>query len=314
MAPRPLIIGGTNLDADQLVFFRQQLQYIIPQSFNVKYSALMATTVFPVSNAAGPAAQSIVFEQFDTYGVAKFISDYADDLPMSGIKGKQFSILVQSIGGAFGYSMQEVRSAAATGMPLIDARAQSARRSVDMKINKTLWLADGTATWAGIMGIFNHPNISRAAATHGSWSVSNPQYMIDDVNVAIQSVADLTDGVENVDTVLLPRYQYGLLKTTARTSTSDTTCLEFLKSVNPGVTFGAINELNNMSNTRTGSGTTDGMLLYTRSNSHLRAEIPVIYETFAAQEKNLAYMIPTHARIAGMNIFYPLSILLVDGI
>lgn len=320
--PRPVLIGQTNLDADQLVFFKQQLQHHMAKSFDVKYPTPMATSLFPVSVEAGPGAETIVYDQFDSIGVVKFITDYADDLPRSDVKGKQFSIIIQSLGGSYGWSIQEVRSAAMAKRNLNGMRAAAARRSNDIMVNKIAWHADGSANWAGLVGILRHPNVTKisaasltaAADDDGIFSSAAPDKMIEIVNNAIQSVPDLTNGLEVIDTLLFPPKQYGLLATTPRSSHSDTTVLKFLKEVNPNVTFGSVNELKNVVNPRTGSGTVDCMLGYRRSADHMQLHIPIIYEQFAAQERNLSYIVPTHSRIAGFNIPYPLSVVVVDGI
>lgn len=312
------IIGATNLDADQLLFFSRQLEHVKARSYDVKYPTLQVTSVFPVSTEAGPGADSIVYEQYDTVGVMKFISDYADDLPRSDVKGKQFSILIQSLGGSFGWSIQEVRSAQMARKDINSMRAMAARRSNDQMVNKIGWFANGSAAWAGLTGILYHPNITKSAATTGTWhdAARTPDQIIGDVVDALSSIESLTNGVESADTVLLPPLKYAKIATTPRSSTSDTTILEFLKRVYPGVTFGAINELKDVNpNPRTGAASnTQVMLVYRRSPECLQLEIPVIYEQFAAQERNLSYIVPCHSRIAGFNVYYPLSIVEIDGI
>jgi hypothetical protein len=59
----------------------------------------MAMQLFPVTNEAGIGAETITYEQYDSHGMVKFITDYADDLPKSDVKGKQFSIIIQSLAG-----------------------------------------------------------------------------------------------------------------------------------------------------------------------------------------------------------------------
>jgi hypothetical protein len=312
----PLIIGATNLDADQLIFFKRQLEFVKSRSYDVKYPTLQATSVFPVSTEAGPGAESIVYEQFDTVGLMKFISDYADDLPRSDVKGKQYSILIQSLGGSYGWSLQEVRASQMAKRNINGMRAMAARRSNDQMVNKIGWFADGTAAWAGLTGILYHPNITKVAATTGTWSSATSAQIVADVNNAINSVVAITKGVEAVDTCLIPTSQFALIASTQNSTASDTTILEFLRRVHPGVTFAAVNELGSVSpNPRTASATaTNCMLCYRRSPDHLQFEIPVIYEQFAAQERNLAFVVPCHSRNAGFNVYYPLSVVLVDGI
>lgn len=311
----PLVGNIINLDADEVVFFKRQLEHIKSSTYDVKYPSLLATSVFPVSTEAGPGAETITYDQFDSVGLMKFISDYADDLPRSDVKGKQFSIIVQSLGGSYGWSIQEVRSAQMARRNINGMRATAARRSNDQMTNRIGWFADGSADWAGLTGILYHPNTTKSAATNGTWLTATPDEIIQDVNDAINSVPDVTNGVEAVDTVLLPQLQYSHIASTPRSSVSDTTILEFLKRVHPGVAFMPINELKNVTpNPRTGTGSANLMLCYRRSPDHLTFEIPVLFEQFAAQERNLAFIVPTHSRNAGFNIYYPLSVVQIDGI
>ena len=312
---KPLVIGQTNLDADQLIFFKRQLEYIKSQSYDVKYPNPTITSILPVSVEADPGAETITYEQFDSVGVMKFISDYADDLPRSDVKGKQFSIIVQSLGGSYGWSIQEVRAAEMAKRNINGMRSMAARRSNDQLVNRIGWFADGSAAWAGLTGLLYHPNITKAAATTGGWGSATADQIIADVNNALQSVVTLTNGVEACDTVLLPLAKYGHIATTPRSSTSDTTILEFLRRVHPGVTFAAVNELKDVTpNPRTAGGATQVMVCLRRQPDALQLEIPVIYEQFAAQERNLSFIVPVHSRIAGLNVYYPLSAVIVDGL
>ena len=307
-----------NLDSDQLIFFRRQLEYIKSQSYDIKYPLLQATNLFPVSTEAGPGAETITYEQFDSVGVMKFIADYADDLPKSDVKGRQFSIIVQSLGGSYGYSIQEIRSAQMANRNLTAMRANAARRSNDQMANRIGWFADGSSQWAGLTGILYHPNTTKTQAVVGNWlnPATTPDQIINDVNVAINAVPTLTNGVEMVDTVVLPIAQYAHIASTPRSATSDTTILEFLRRVHPAVTFVQAQELVNVNpNPRTGAAVpTNCMLCYRRSPDHIQYEIPVIYEQFAAQERNLAAIVPVHSRNAGINVYYPLAIHQIDGL
>lgn len=301
-------------DSDEVVFFKRELESLKAQSYDIKYPALNAQSVFPVTNAAGPGASSIVYSQFDTTGVVKFIADYADDLPKSDVKGKQFSVLVQSLGGSYGYSIQEIRASQYANRSLPGMRSIAARRSNDQKVNQLAWFADGTADYAGLSGILFHPNVTKVAATTGSWVASaTPDEIIADFSQLVNSVEDLTNGVEVVDTVLLPLAEHNKLRATRITGTSDN-LLSFIQA-NFSVTILKINELKTVTpNPRTGTGSANVALAYTRSAEKLELELPVIYEQFPEQARNLSFVVPVHSRIAGFNIYYPLSVYVMDGI
>ncbi len=56
------------------------------------------------------------------------------------------------------------------------------------------------------------------------------------------------------------------------------------------------------------------MITYKRSPDKLTLELPQLFEQFAAQERNLEFVVPAHGRIGGVIIYYPLSVNIVEGI
>lgn len=305
-----------NLDADQTVFFKRQLEYIERQVYNIEYPPSSAQLVFPVSSEAGPGAESITYEMFDSFGIMKFVSDYADDLPRSDVKGAQYNTLIQSLGGSWGYSVQEIRNASYAGRNLSNMRAMSARQSNDQMVNRIGWFADGTADWAGCLGILYNANTTKTAATNGDWlTTATPDQIIEDVNDMLCTIPEVTKGLYRADTVLMPIRQHCHIATTPRSSDNDTTILTFLQANHPGVTFAGVNELKDVSPIpRTGTGTDDHMIAYVRNPLVMKFHLPVIYEQFPAQERNLSSVVPCHSRVAGITIYRPLTVHLIDGI
>lgn len=306
-----------NLDQDQTVFFRRQLEYIERQAYNIEYPDPMAMTAFPVSQEAGPGAETITYEMFDSYGIAKFISDYADDLPRADVKGAQYSTIIQSLGTSWGFSTQEIRNAQYANRNLSNMRAMSARQSNDQMQNRVGWFADGTADWAGVTGVLYNSNTTKSAATNGSWlTTATPDQIIEDVNDALCAIPEVTKGIHRANTVLLPIRHLCHIATTPRSSDNDTTIKTFLEANHPGVTFASVNELSSVTpNPRTGAGpAVNIMLAYKRDPLIEKFHIPVIYEQFPAQERNLSSVIPCHSRIAGIVIYRPLAFHQVDGI
>lgn len=306
-----------NLDANETVFFERELERIKARTYDVLYPEYTAQQIIPVSLDAGPAAESITYRQFDRVGLMKLIASYADDLPRSDVYGKEFTSTVKSLGGSYGYSVQEIRSAAATGRPLAQRKANAARQAWEQIVNQYGWFGDGSATYGGLTGLLYNSNIPSNPAPTGTWSTATPDQIIGDVNYAINTVRTITKGVEMVDTLVLPIAQYSLIASTPRSSTSDTTILEFLRRVHPRVNFwdGGINELAALNPKPSGgAGPTDVILAFRRSADKLTLEIPQPFEQFPVQERNLEYVIPTHGRLGGVIVYYPLSVHIVEGI
>jgi len=88
----------------------QELEHIKAKTYDVMRRELRHREYVPVSNEAGPGAETISYYQYDQVGTAKLISNYADDLPLANVKGKKFSAPVHSMGIGFAYSVQDIRA------------------------------------------------------------------------------------------------------------------------------------------------------------------------------------------------------------
>jgi len=310
-------IQSVNLDANESVFFARELEHIKAQSYDVKYPEYKATRLIPVSGDAGPGARTITYRQFDSVGVMKIIADYATDLPRSDVKGKEFTSPVRSLGGSYGYSIQEIREAQMANRPLEQRRANAVRRANEQAVNRIAWLAktdDGTN--GGLQGLLYNPNVTSGAATTGDWATATPAEILADMNKAVRDMLVLTKGVEVPDTVLLPVDQFAQIQQTRLDSGTDTTIMEFFLKNNPSITsIEWVNELAGLNPKPSGAASaTDVMVLYRRSPDVLTLEIPQDYEQFPAQEKGLAFMVPAHSRIGGVIVYYPLAISIVEDI
>ena len=302
-----------NLDADESIFFAKELEAKKAKAYDVQYAELKARKVLPVSFEAGPGAETIKYEQYDSLAVAKIVSSYADDLPRADVKGAEFISSVKSLGASFGYSMQEIRAAAMAKKPLEQRRANAAKRAILQKENDIAMFGD-TAT--GLKGFLNHSSVPLvvlpADGTGASilWSTKTADQIIRDLNLIANTIFTNTKGVEMPDTLLLPVAKYAYISSTPRSSTSDTTILEYFLKNNPFIKeVGWLNELLNAG----AGGAIDRMVCYKRDPDKLSLEIPQDFEQFPEQERNLEFVIPCHSRIGGVIIPYPLSMAYSDG-
>ena len=309
-----------NLDANETTFFLRQLTSIKARTYDVLYPEYKALSLIPVSNEAGAGADTILYRQFDTFGMMKLISSYADDLPRADVAGKEFSVIVKSIGGAYGYNIQEIKAAQFVGGKPLDARrAEAVRRAYEQGINYYAWLADGSEAFGGLYGIFFNPNVTKGTPITGNWATATADQIIADIGKAFGAIFALTKGVEYPDTVLMPPAQWTKISTTPRSTISDTTILKFLESAYPGVTFSWLNEatgvVNTLGNRPSGaSSAVDCLLLYKRSPEKLTLEIPLPFEQLAPQERNLEYVVNAYGRIGGVLMYYPLACYIMEGI
>lgn len=94
-------------DAGESVFFAQELQKVKAKTYDVKTPANNAMSIFPVTSEADPGADTVAFDSYDSVGMAKIITNYADDLPRADVKAQRTIVKVFDIGTSYGYSIKE---------------------------------------------------------------------------------------------------------------------------------------------------------------------------------------------------------------
>ena len=315
-----VIQASQRLDANESVFFARELEHVKAQSYDVQYPELTATKNIPVSSEAGSGAETITYQQYDSVGFAKIISNYATDLPRVDLKGKEFTAKVKSIGASYGYSIQDIRAARMAGKPLEQRKANAVRRANDQEVNRIAYFGDSAH---GLVGLINHPNItSYTLPTDGTMNGTTagtaaaakfinktPAQVLRDLNGMVAKVLELTQNVERPDTLTLDHETHADLSTRPRSDNSDTTILEFFLKNSPYVkNVEVVPELNGA-----GTGDTNVVMMYKKSPDKLTLEIPQPFEQFPPQAEGLEFVIPCHSRCAGVIVYYPLSIIKAEG-
>lgn len=303
----------TNLDDSQTLFFEKELDYMLAKSYDIVYPELMYDKVLPISSEVPAGAETITYRQYDMVGHAKLIHSYANDLPVVGAFGKEFTSKIYSQGVSFGYSMQDVRNAAFGNVPLNQRLANAARKAVLTQTNDLAFYGDAEA---GLQGFINHPNVNYytvpadGTSSSQAWETKTPDQILRDMNAAAVEVRSVTKSSEVVNTMILPDKQYGHIAVTPRSSTSDTTILEFFLRTSPWIkTVMPCYELEGSA-----SNGKDCFIMYNKSPDKLVLELPQPFESFPVQEKGLYYEVPCHARFGGILVFYPKTIVQADGI
>ena len=303
-----------NLDSAETLFFARELEHRKAQTYDVIRAPLKAFELIPVSTEAGPGAESIVYEQYDSTGIAKLIANYADDLPRADVKGKEFFAPIKSVGNSYGYSLQEVRAARLAGKSLEQRKANAAARAQREKWNRIAFFGDADT---GLPGWLSNANVPNSAVAQGAgagdpteWEDKTPVEILKDLNDAVNGVVDLTNGAEQPNTIVMPIKQYTQISTTPAGTGTDTTILEYFLRNSPFVD--SVEWANELSGAFTGE--TDGFIAYDRNPDKMTLEMPQMFEQLPVQELGLEYVVPCHSRIGGTIIYYPLAQVFKYGI
>lgn len=306
-----IIKNAMNLDDNTGLFFAVELEKVKAKTYDVVYPELTATKALPVATDAGAGAETIAYYQYDQKGFAKIIANYATDLPRVDLVGKKFHADVKSIGVSYGYSVQDIRAAAMAGKSLEQRKSNAARRANDQKVNSVAYFGDVNNN---LQGLFTHPNITEytlpADGTESSTKFEDktPTQIIRDLNGMVSKILELTQNTEIPDTLMLGHTTHNYLASTQKSEYSDTTILDFFLKSNPYVKKVEI--------VPECIGAEDGedvCVIYRKDPDKLTLEIPQPFEQFPVQSKGLEYVVPCHSRVAGLIVYYPLSIIKAVG-
>lgn len=289
-----------NMDEGESIFLARELEVVKSTVYEKEYPGLMATTLFPVTSEIPNWADTFSFGIFDAVGMARIISDYSDDLPNVGANYRRETGTVHALGNFYEYSLQEVRASQATGKNLPTRLANAARRAHDVKTNDLAFRGDAAYQ---IIGVLDHPNIP--VTTSAGWTTA--AIASGELESAVVAINTITKGLHNASVIALPPSAY---KTMAQAMpNTSTSYLAYFRTQYEGITFYSVNELEDID----GAGTR-GVLVMERDADNASMEIPQAFEQLPVQPNNLAFKVPCHSRVTGVQVYRPLTMHLIKGI
>ena len=290
------------------IFLARELETILARSFEVEYADIKYSQLIPISTEVGPGADSYTYRVFDKQGSMKIIQDKAQDLPRADVLRKEVTHNVRSLGASFAYTIQETRAAAMVpNMNLEQRRANAVRRVYEEKVQEIAYFGD-TAT--GLKGFFNNDQVDKIVPN--KWfddaSITTDE-MLQLLNEPATRLVEGSNMKEQPNTMLVPYEVYRIISTTPRSSTSDTTVMEFFLRTNPMIT--SIEPINELEASK-GQLSKDRIVTYDRSPDKLQLHIPQPLEFLPPVRQQLEFSVAAHSRIGGCAVYYPKSIIMME--
>jgi len=300
-----------NLDADQGLFFEHELENIKKKTYEIQYPQIMARTVFPAAaELSHPGSQSVTYEMYDQVGAAKLLHSYAEDIPQVEVKGNRYTRQVYAGSLSHSYSVDDIDAASMSGKPMSSMKAAAVRRGL-LQLESNLAFYGDPAT--DIPSFINNPTFNAEDAT-AQWENATAEQIIDDMISMQESIVDNSNGVEIPDTLILPTKQYSRLKTMPRSTTSDTSVLDYFVQQSPYITtVMPVHELKDSLDTAV-NGSKDCAIMYTRSPDKLWLEVVKDVTFLPAQEHGLMLKVPAYNKTAGVIVPFPKAICVLSGI
>lgn len=298
---------GVRLDAKYSAILARELEHVRAKTYDIIYPEKKARKLIPLDHTVPPGAETIRYDQWDLFGMAQVISNYADDLPMVDVMKEPFTSVVQTIADAYQWSILDLeRAAMVPGANLSQRRAGAARMVIENRIED---IGAFGLPVGGLNGILNHPNAALVAPTTGTWSSATAVQMVDDANKLVESIVTATDETLLPNTLVMTSTQRGYMANKKFTNT-DTTALKWFLDNNQ-----YIDSIETWYKCKLAdaAGTGARMLCYRRDPLVLEMVIPKEFTQQPPQPKNLSFVVPCHARVGGVVVYYPLAIAYMDG-
>ncbi len=293
---------------DAGLFLERQLEYIRPQVFETVYADIKDPTILPVTAEAGNGAQTFTYRIMDSTGEFKLIADAADDLPRADISQTEKSIVFRSFGGSFGYTVQELRAAQMANIALEQRRAAAVRRAYEEKVEEVAMFGEASAN---LPGFFNNATVDVLQAN--KWftdSGTTSQEMLELLNYGVTAIVNSTQMKEQPDTILMPYEDFRVISTQRNSDSSDVTVLEYFLRTNPFIrNIEPILQLDKDNSTLS----TNRMVVYKRDPQKVQLHIPQPLELFPPQQRGLEFIVPAHARLGGVALYFPKSVIYVQN-
>lgn len=324
-------IQSVHMDANESMFFSRQLEFIKSKVYEKKYPELKALRLIPVTTETPAGAKYVTWRLYDAIGIAKLIANYADDLPRVDVKGQEFHATIRTLGDAYGYSIEDIQSAQFAGIALESRKANAARMAIEQAMERLAWFGDAAAN---VPGFFYNANVNHilaadavASGTDTRWCTAagvpkkTPDEILQDMNNAVKQIWIATKGIHQANTILLPLLQYAQINSRARSTTADTTILEYFKRNHPEIT--TIEPVNQCADL-VGEGhdaviggavdSTSIMVVYKRDPDVVELEVPEMFHQLPAEPRNLEFIINCLAKFGGAIWREPLAGAIMEGI
>lgn len=306
------------LTDDDAVFFQRQLELIEAQTYDTLYPELEAREAFGTDTTGGAGINTLTYRSYNHVGKAQVINARATDLPKSSISGIEVSIAVKSVGTAFDYDIDEVASAAVTGLPLETRKANAATRGYEQYVNSAAWYGDAAN---GFVGFFENPDVTKATVAAGAggstkWAEKTPTEVIADLTTAVSAMYASTLKIMRPDEIWMPVEHEQYIFNTARSVQSDKTIGQFFIDNNQFINSrDKIKGLNAIKGH--GASGADCFVVVARTAQgnktfRLREPLPLTWQP--VQLHGLVYEVPGRGRFAGFQAMYPAAISINSGI
>lgn len=285
-----------------LGFVTSQQSHIESEVIRRTYPAIRYQQFVPIDTSANPFAASVTFFTQDHTGKAKMINGKGDDIPLVNVMRQKFESTVGMGGVGYSFSLEEIGQAQMLGMSLSSEGADAARMAYEQLVDEAAMVG-----LAGNNGLLTMSGVTEVAAG-ATFAASTPDQVLAIINREIADIESDSNGVEVVDTLILPLATAATMERRIGDG-SDVTILDFVMR-------------NNRYTRRTGQPLmiefdhrlTTKAVLYRRDPQVVKMHMPMPLQFIPPQAVNLEIKVLGMFRFSEVNIRRPGAIRRITGV
>lgn len=304
-----------HLDEAHDLFFQRALEDLDTEIYETQYADLEALTLVN-TKPVDEGAEFYVWRRYDSAGMAKIMSTYAQGSPGVEVNGSENISRLYSVRNHYGFNIQEIRAAKKAGVGLDVMKSVAAKRAMAEELNRIALLGDDE--WQ-LVGLYNQPNAQTytvpadgAGGGGGStaWEDKTVDQIIRDIFGILDQIPTVTLEIEKPKRLLLPHSRLRLIAN-RRIGPGDgaLTILKYVQGERPEVEIRGALLLDTA-----GDGGGTRMVAYDPDRAVIEWLVAIPFEQFPPQWSGLKYVIECHARAGGVVLRRPLTMAYGDDI
>lgn len=296
-------------DAGESYFLEHQLRYVMTERLKEDRAPNKAELFLPINSSVPSGAQTWVYTTYRSAGSAKVITEWSDDLPPVDVIQSEVTGKLISIGNSFGYSIEDLRRAAFSGQQLERDKMDAAADEVDHKMDE---VASFGHEANNLPGFLNNTAVPLIVLPTGGWPTATPKQILADLRYMEDTIAIACFHKPELlpDTVLFDQVSWRILREEVTDYTEQSILKRFLDSSTTVKNADVWHRLDKADVARTGPR----IVMYRRDPSILNMIVPQPFEMLPPQPKNLAFVVPTHAKLGGVDIRKPYTMAYSDSV
>ncbi|EAT8891063.1 DUF2184 domain-containing protein [Salmonella enterica] len=285
--------GGSipNLNTDeQGIIFARDLISMSEDVYMEEMPAPVALTMFQQEPGVNEGSKWVGYRMYSAQGMAKIMAAFGTDMPMMSAKGREYFAQMYTFGLGYGYTYDDVLSAAMSGTPLDNILALNTREAHERTISNLLWRGNKEYQ---IVGFIEHPNIPMVALK-GGWATAEGDDISDDVSALISAVN--SSKIYETNEVHFPSKAWSKIQG-KRLSGTLGTVLSFLRTSYPEILFRKNSDLDD-----------EGIIVaVAMTRRHFSQATPILFRQLSVQRSGLDLSIPCLSKSAGTIVRAPLA-------